>query len=318
MRRLILSALLCLSPMAGWTQAYPSKPINFIVQYAAGSGADQLARVVIDAAQRDNAAVNFVVRNVPGALAVIGTTALIKSPADGYTIGICSASINSSASALFKTLPYDPIRDFTFIEPLAAYTYVVAAAPELGFNSLNDLIQNATANPGKLSYVYANATAQVLSAALVKKLKIQALPVPYKAAQEGLSDISQNRVSFGVTDMGVTVPMVKSGRVKGLAVISARRSQSLPDVPSLVEQGKPAIEVMAWAGICGPKNMPPETVAWLRAQFQKARNKAEVLEKYVLLGLDPIQLGAQSFPDFAAQQLPLWTEAAKDAGIQAQ
>ena len=287
------------------------------MQYAPGSGADQLARVVSDAVQKESGS-GFVIRNLPGALAVIGTSTLVKSPADGYTVGICSASVNSIAPSLFKSLPYDPGADFTFIEPLAAYTYVVSSAPELGFAKLDDLVQHAQANPTKLSYVYANATAQVLAAALARSLRIQALAVPYKAAQEGLADMSQNRVSFGITDVGVTVPMVKSARVKPLAVISARRSASLPDVPSLAEQGRTPPEVTAWAGLCGPRNMPPEAVTWLRQQVRKASTRPEVLEKLTLLGLEPLTLGTTSFADFVARQLVVWTEAAREAGIRAE
>ncbi len=318
----LLCKMLCIGALTGaaassYAQAYPSKPINFIVQYAAGSGADQLARVAGDAIARESSA-SFVIRNMPGALAVVGTSALVKSPSDGYTIGICSASINSSANALFKTLPYDIIKDFTFIEPLAVYTYVLSSAPELGYKSVDDLTAAAKASPGKLSYAYANATAQVLAAVLVKQLGIQALPVPYKASGESLADLSENRVSFAVTDMGVTVPMIKANKIKALTVIAAKRSANLPDVPSLVEAGKPAVEVIAWAGICGPKNMPQESVTWLRNQIQKARAKNEVLEKFMLLGLDPLSLGNESFTDFVARQLPLWTDAAREAGIKAQ
>ena len=314
MRSFIYLLALVLAPFGASAQTFPSKPVNFIVQYAAGSGADQLARVIAESVQKGGGA-NFVLRNMPGALGSIGTTALVRSPADGYTVGICSASVNSIANSITKTLPYDTLTDFTFIEPLAAYTYVVTSAPELGFSSLDALVKHAAANPDKLSYVYANATAQVLSAALTKQLEIRALPVPYKSAQEGLSDLSQNRVSFGVTDMGVTVPMVKAGRVKALAVISSQRSINLPDVPSITELGHPAIRVVAWAGICGPRNMPPEATAWLRTQIRKARNEGETLEKFKILGLDPLQLGNVSFTDFVGTQAKFWADAARDAGI---
>ena len=314
MRRLAYLLALLLAPFAALGQAFPSKPINFIVQYAAGSGADQLARVIAESVQRGSSS-NFVIRNMPGALGAIGTTALVRSPADGYTIGICSASVNSIANSLTKTLPYDTVADFTFIEPLAAYTYVVTAAPELGFDSLDALVKHAAANPDKLSYVYANATAQVLSAALTKQLELRALPVPYKSSQEGLADISQNRVSFGITDMGVTVPMVKAAKVKPLAVIAAQRSINLPDVPSLAELGKSPIKVVAWAGVCGPRNMTPEATAWLRTQIRKARNATETLEKFNILGLDPLQLGSVSFTDFVVAQAKFWADAARDAGI---
>lgn len=308
---------LLLAPLAAFSQAFPAKPINFVVQYAAGSGADQLARVIADATHKTSGA-NFVIRNTPGALGVVGTTALVRSPADGYTIGICSASINSIANSINKSLPYDTVTDFTFIEPLAIYTYVVTSAPELGLDSLDALVKQAAAKPGALSYVYANATAQVLSAALTKQLDMRVLPVPYKSSAEGLADVSQNRVSFGVTDVGTTVPMVKAGRVKPLAVISTQRSINLPDVPSLTELGKAPIRVVAWAGICGPKNMPPEATTWLRNEIRKARGDAETLEKFKLLGLDPLQLGSTSFPDYVVAQQRFWTDAAKDAGIKAE
>ena len=316
-RPLALILPLLLVPLGALSQAYPNKPINFVVQYAAGSGADQLARVIADATSKGSGA-NFVIRNTPGALGVIGTTALVRSPADGYTIGICSASINSIANSINKQLPYDTVGDFTFIEPLANYTYVVTSASDKGIESMDALVKQAAARPGALSYVYANATAQVLAATLAKQLDIKVLPVPYKSSAEGLADISQNRVSYGVTDVGTTVPMVKSGRVKPLAVISAQRSINLPDVPTLTELGKAPIQVVAWAGICGPKGMPPETTAWLRAQIRKARAEPETLEKFKLLGLDPLQLGNTAFTDFVVAQQKLWAEAAREAGIKAE
>ena len=314
-RPLALVLPLLLAPLAAQPQAYPARPINFVVQYAAGSGADQLARMVADAVTRANPAANFVIRNTPGALGVIGTTALVRSPADGYTVGICSASINSIATAINKSLPYDTHTDFTFIDTLASYTYVVTAAPELAFESLEALIKQAAAKPGALSYVYANATAQVLSAVLTKQLDLRALPVPYKSTAEGLADVSQNRVSFAITDVGSTMPMVRAGRVKPLAVMSARRSINLTDVPTLTELGKAPIQGVAWAGLCGPKNMPAEATAWLRTQLRKAKSEAETLEKYKLLGLDPLELGNQSMNDFVLAQSAFWTAAARDAGI---
>ena len=314
MRRTICMLAMCLAPFAALSQAYPVRPINFIVQYAAGSGADQLARVIADAVQK-GAGASFVIRNMPGALGAIGTTALVRSPADGYTIGICSASVNSIAPSVTKSLPYDTVADFTFIEPLAAYTYVVTTSPDKGFESLDALVRQAQAKPDSLSYVYANASAQVLSATLARQLDVRALPVPYKSSAEGLADVSQNRVSYGVTDVGTTVPMVRSGKVRPLAVIASQRSLNLPDVPAITELGKAPIPVIAWAGICGPKNMPPEVTAWLRGQIRKARGETETLEKFKLLGLDPLQLASASFTDFVLAQARHWTDAAREAGI---
>ena len=122
----------------------------------------------------------------------------------------------------------------------------------------------------------------------------------------------------GVTDVGTTLPMVKSGRVKPLAVISAQRSINLPEVPTLTELGKAPIQVVAWAGLCGPKNMPPDATAWLRTQLRKARGEAETLDKYKLLGLDPLELGSVSLTDFVVAQSRFWTGAARDAGIKAE
>lgn len=314
LRTLALVLPLLLVAPGAQSQAYPAKPVTFIVQYAAGSGADQLARLIAEVVQKNSNA-SLVIRNMPGALGRIGTGSLVRSPADGYTVGICSASINSIANSISKSLPYDTVADFTFIEPLAVYNYVVTAAPQLGVDSLDALIRLAAAKPGTLSYVYANATAQVLSAALTSQLDMRAVPVPYKKSVEGLADISQNRVAFGVTDVGTTVSMVKSGQVRPLAMLSAKRSINLPDVPTLTELGKAPIKVLAWAGLCGPKDMPPEATAWLRAQIGKALGDPQALAKFKLLGLDPLPLGSTSFPEFVVAQAKLWTEAAKAAGI---
>jgi len=313
--RVFLFVNFVLFHLCAYSQTYPNKPINFIVQYAAGSGADQLARVISESVQRASPNTNIVIKNTPGALGVIGTTALVRSPADGYTVGICSASVNSIANSLVKSLPYDTFADFTFIEPLAAYTYVVTAAPELKFGSLDAMVKQAVAKPDSLSYVYANATAQVLSATLMKQLNLRLLPVPYKATVEGLADISQNRVSLGITDVGTTLSMIKSNRVKPLVVISSQRSINLPDVPTLSEQGNAPIQVVAWAGICGPKGMSTEVTAWLRDQVRKARSETENLEKFKLLGLDPLELGSVSFTDFVLMQSKLWSVAAREAGV---
>lgn len=304
---------------AGWAQAqaYPAKPITFIVQYATGSGADQLVRVTSNAIQKESGA-NFIIRNLPGALGTIGSAALVRSLADGYTLGLCSASLNSISPSLFKTLPYDPIRDFTFVEPLVAYSFVLSSATALGYKTLDDLIHDAKAHPEKLSYAYPNATAQVLGAMVKKQLGIEALGVPYKASQDSLSDLSENRVSFAITDMGVTAPMVRIGRAKPLAVLGPRRSVNLPEVPTFAESGKAPIEVLAWAGICGPKGMPPEAVKWVRSQMGRAMVRPELLAQLAMLGLDPLTLSSDSFPEFATQQLTLWTHAARDAGIQSE
>ncbi|HVZ42224.1 MAG TPA: tripartite tricarboxylate transporter substrate binding protein [Ramlibacter sp.] len=314
MRKFAFLLPFLLAPLAAFSQALLARPVNFIVEYAAGSGADQLARVIADSVNRNTGA-TFVMKNMPGALGTIGASALVRSPADGYTIGICSSSVNSIAPSVLKSVPYDTVHDFTFIEPLVAYTYVIVAPPGVGTDSLDALLKLAASKPNALSYAYANATAQVLSAALAKELDVKAMPVPYKTSQESLTDISQNRLAFGITDMGVTAPMVRGGRVKALAVLASQRSASLPEVPTLGELGKPSISVVAWAGVCGPKNMAPEAAAWLRAQIHKARSEPAMQEKYKLLGLDPLELGSTSFTDFVVAQSKFWSAAARDAGI---
>jgi len=293
---------------------YPDKPIHFIVPFAAGGGADALARAV---AHGMSIALKqpVVVESKPGGDAVIGTNFVAKAPPDGYTILFGSNTGMSGAPALHKDVPYDPVRDFTPISMVGMFPYFLVVNNDLPVRTLRELVDYARANPGKLNYASGNAMGIVATGQLVALHKLDMVHVPYKGEAPAMPDLLGNRVQMIFTT-GFIVPHVKEGRVRAIVAVLDERNEALPDVPTVAEAGFPGLSMRGWAAVFGPAGLPREVTQKLSWAVNEALKMQSVKDQLAVQGFPgkgstPAQLG-----EITKAQLQSWGRAVKAAGIQ--
>ncbi|MBH1964686.1 MAG: tripartite tricarboxylate transporter substrate binding protein [Comamonadaceae bacterium] len=247
---------------------YPSKPIRLIVPFAAGSGSDNSARYIAQKVT-EHTGWNFVVDNKPGGGGIIGLGEVQRSPADGYTLLYTGGTTHGVNSALFKKLPYDPIKDFTSVTPGSFSPMVLLARPDLGANTAQELIELIRKSPGK----YSGATGssyQILAMEVFKQeAKLETVNVSYKGSAQSMADLLGGHVDFTLVDLSAGLPQIKAGAFKALTVTTPQRVSVLPDVPTTAEIGLPDVKLAGWAGLFVRSGTPPAVLATLRAGFNK-------------------------------------------------
>jgi len=309
--------VLALAGAAAFAQsAYPSKPVRFIVPSAAGGGTDIIARAV---AQKLSEALGqqFVVENKPGAGQMIGIEAAAKSPADGHTI-VMAASTLAINPIMYKKVPYDPLRDFAPITQAASLPNVLVVHPSLPVRSVRELIALAKRQPGKLAYASAGVgTSPQMSIELLKSMAgIDMLHVPYKGTTPGVVDLLAGQVQLMTPNVLTALPHIKAGKLRPLAVTSAKRSDALPDVPTLAEAGVPGYESVQWYGVLAPAGTPRDIVARLHTEIAKSLRSGDVRERLAADGAEPVGSTPQEFAAFIRAEIDKWAKVAKAAGIQ--
>lgn len=306
--------LLAIGPIAS-AQPYPTaKPVRIVVPYAAGGTSDFVARLIAQKLS-ERMQGSFVVENKPGAGGRLGFDSAAKSPADGYTLASTDSSY-AMLPALYAKLPYDPA-DLQPVTLLTQVPLVLVAAEKTGFRSLQDLIAFAKANPGKLNFGSGGiGSGTHLPGELLKHAAgIDIVHVPFKGAGEAMNAVLGGTVDLLVTAAPTAAPHVKSGRVRGLAVTSARRAAALPDVATAAEGGLPAFAITGWVGLTAPKGTPPEVVRRLRAEAVAALALPDVMERLAALGAEPVGSTPEEFGQVIAQETVRWTEIVKAANI---
>lgn len=295
---------------------YPSKPVKLVVPYPPGGSADVLARLV---GQHLNTALGqpVVVENKPGAGTAIGAKAVAQSASDGYTLLVGTVSSHAMNPALMSNIGYDPVTDFTAISPLATIPFVLLAHPKVAANSLPELVDLAKRQPGKLNFSSAgNGTSNHLAGALLNSVaQIQLAHIPYKGSAPALNGLLGGQVDL-MFDLVVTcVPHVKTGAVKPLAITASQRSQLLPDVPTVAEAGMPALELSAWFGLFGPRDLPADVSSRLARELAKIMEKPEFQDRLQALGASTMPLPAAQFPKFVASERDRWAQVIKASGM---
>jgi tripartite-type tricarboxylate transporter receptor subunit TctC len=308
------AAALLLAAASAAAQDYPSRPINLVVPFAAGSGTDNVARIV---GQRLSERLKqpVVVENKAGASGQIAAEAVAKAKPDGYTLFMTTNTTHSANPSLFKQLRYDPIRDFTPIVRTGELPFAVAVNNDLPVKSVKELIDYARANPGKLSYGTPNSTSLVASETLKAQAKIDMVGVPYKASPQALTDLIGNQIQVYVVDFGSGMSMLKANRVRPIAVTPARGSKILADVPP-VAKTVPGFDLTSWNGIFGPAGMPREIVEKISTEVNAVLAEKEIQDKLAGAGFEvwPTKTPAE-FAKYVDDQLQLWTGLIKAAGI---
>ena len=316
MKGLLAAAALACACLAQAQEAYPSKPIKLIVPFTPGTGMDILART-LGPGLTDKWKVPVVVENRPGASGNIGTEAVAKSPADGYTALVTASTLVMNRS-LFKSIPYDPVKDFTPVALLAVGSLALVTHPSVKANSVQELIALARANPGRLDYGSpGNGTPHHLAMELFKQQTgTRLLHIPYKGTGPATQDLLGGQIQVMFLTVHVVLPLVQAGRLKMLAAGGTERSIASPQVPSLAEaSGIRNIDTDIWFGIYLPAGAPPEAVAKLNAELNallKLPANADILARQGLqvMGGPPERLARLTRDDQER-----WARVVREAGI---
>lgn len=296
-------------------QAFPSKPIKFLIPYPPGGSVDMLARPLSVEMQKELGQ-PIVMEYKPGAGGTIASSQLARSEPDGHTIlmVIAAHAINPN---IYAKLPYDTRKDFTPVSLVATLPLLVGAPPATPANTIPELVNYAKANPGKLTFASAGTgNASHLAVELFKaEAGIDMLHVPYKGSGPAVVALLGGEVSLMFDSISTSLPQVRAGKLKALAVTSATRSALLPDVPTVKEAGYPDFVVNSWYGVLAPAGTPPEVVARLNKAFTNAASQPQVKQQLNDFGYDIVASSPQAFSDHIEQEMMRWERISKAAGI---
>ncbi len=318
MRLRHLLALAAFAAPLALAQGYPDKPIRIIVPFTAGSGTDIVARTVGEAMGK-GLGQPLIIENRPGAGGTIGAAQVAKSTPDGYTLLVHSAGHVANAS-IYPGLPYDTIKDFAGITPLASLPNVLIVSPSKGFKSVKDLVDKARANPGALNYGSAGmGSATHMNAEIFRQsAKFDAVHVPFKGTPEAITETSTGRLDFFFAPLSSALQLIKDGRLQALAVGTAQRSPLLPNVPTTLEAGYPHSDYVFWAALLAPAGTPKAIVDRLNAEALKALANPEVKEKLAVLGAEPMAMSPAAFDAFIKSETARMADVVKAANIKVQ
>jgi tripartite-type tricarboxylate transporter receptor subunit TctC len=295
-------------------ETYPARPVKLIVPFPAGSATDQVARL-IGAQLQEALGQPFVVENKAGAQGSIAAAEVAKAPPDGYTLMTTTNTPQAANVSLFKKLNYDPVKDFAPIVRLGTTSFMLMVRPDFPARTLKDFLNQVRAQPGKLSAGYGSSGSQVSLALLKAMGKLDVVEVPYKGIPQAITDTLGGSLAFTFVDLGNALAQAKGGKLRGLAVTSAKRTPLAPDMPALAEE-LPGYELIAWFGLVAPAKTPADVVRRLHDASAKALGKAEVREKFATIGVDVAPMDPSQFGAFIQGEIAHWAKLARLANIQ--
>lgn len=298
--------------------AWPAKPIRMVVPFTAGSVTDIIARTVAEGMSK-SLGQPVLIENKPGAGGTIGAAQVAKSDPDGYTVLVHSSG-HALNPAIYSSLPYDTLRDLTGVTPLAAVPNVLVVSPSRGWKSVADLIAAAKAKPGQMNYASAGTGSATHMNAEKFKLRagVDAQHVPFKGTPEAMTDVIGGRDDWFFAPLSPALPLIRDGKLQALAVSSAQRSPSLPNVPTTVEAGVPGSEYTLWVGMIVPSATPAPIVARLHDEALKAIQSPEVKTRLATLGADAFTMEPAAFNAYIKAEVESAAQIAKTANLKAQ
>jgi tripartite-type tricarboxylate transporter receptor subunit TctC len=311
-----LAFLLSLMPALVLAQAYPAKPVRAIVPFAAGSATDTVGRVF---AQKWGELLGqpVVVDNRAGANGSIGAESVARAAPDGYTVLVGTNTTNAAINSLMKNVPFNFERDFAPVSFLGSIPLLVCVNASFPAKTLADLIAMAKAKPGSITFATASASQRVSSEMLASMTGIKLVHVPYKSSPNAITDLISGQVQMFTADFAVTLPQVKAGKIRALAVTSTQRSSLAPDVPTVNEAaGLKSYELIAWFALFAPAGTSRDVVSRLNDAARRSVAAPDVKERFVPIGLE---LGSSTPEELAARvkvEAAKWSKAMKEAGIE--
>ncbi len=313
-RRLLLAAgLVLLAPWAA-AQDYPSRPVRIIVPFAAGGPADVYARFLATRLQ-ETMGQPFVVDNRPGAGSIIGTDAVAKSPADGYTLLLMS-NTHTVNESLIPTKPFQLLRDFAPIAPINASDLVLVTRATLPANNLGELLKIARAKPGSLSYASSGpGTPYHMAGELFKAMAgVAIVHIPYRGSSGARTDVLGGQVDMMFDAVPTMTEHVKAGKVKAMGTTGTARSPVMPDLPTIAEAGVPKYEATIWLGLMAPKATPPAVVERLNAEVSRIVGAPETARAWTAQGAMPMVMNVADFTRYVQADIAKWANIVKISG----
>lgn len=315
--RIALAAALgiaAITPAAA--QNYPARAVRIIAPFPAGGSSDLVARILAQKLTELNGQ-QFIVDNRPGAGGTLGTELGAKAPADGYTLTVGNVAPTAVNVSLFKKLPYDPVTDFAPIALSATGTTVLVVHPSLPVRTTKELIALAKAKPGQLNYGSGGSgTPAHLTGELFRYMaKVNIVHVPYKGTGQSVNDLIAGHIQFIFASMPVALPQVKSGRLRGIAVTSEKRSTLAPELPTVAET-IPGFQFDSWWGLVAPAKTPNDIITKLNGQLLQIVKQPEVKERFAALGLEPRGTSPQEYAAFIKSEIDKVARIAKAIGLQ--
>jgi tripartite-type tricarboxylate transporter receptor subunit TctC len=294
--------------------SYPSKPIRIIVGYSAGGGNDLIVRVIAPH-MSESLGQPVIIDNRLGAQSIIAAEIVAKSAPDGYTLLMGPSGPMTINPATYSKLPYSSPRDFAPIGMICSFPLIVVVNPELPVRSIKELIEYGKANPAKANYASSAGIFQIATELFKQKTGAPFEMISYKGSGESVQAVAAGQVTTTFVDPAPVVGALKAGTVRGLAVTSAKRHPSWPDLPTLVELGMPDMEVPVWAALFAPAKTPPAIVARLQKEIARVVQLPEIKERFAALGVDPAGGSTEELARQVTRDIEKWTAVAKTAGI---
>jgi len=314
----IVFAALAAFALQGYAQGYPNKPVRLIIAFTPGSSTDIIGRAVA-AKLSEFWGQPVLGENRVGAGGSIGSAGVVKSAPDGYTL-LANSSAHVANPSIYASLPYDTLKDFTNIAPLAGGPNVLIVGPDTGWKRFADFVAAAKANPGKLNFSSAGIGGGTHFN--LEKLKltagIEVTHVPYKGTPEAIADTIGGRVCCYFAPINAALPHVRGGRALALAVSSAKRSALLPEVPTIAESGVPGFDYTLWIGLWGPPGMPADLVEKINKDVNRALASPDLAERLTNLGTLPMNMSSAEFTRFVGGEVEDTARVLKAAGIKPQ
>lgn len=308
-----MGALVLAASDAAAADNYPAKPIKIVVPYTPGGGADILTRTLA-AALTPKLGQQVIVENRPGGNTIIGSEYVANAQPDGYTLLLVPASFAINPS--FYKIPYDTVKGFAPVGLVALVPLMLVANPNVQINSVKDLIDLAKAKPGKLTFAsYGSGSPAHLAGELFKSMVgVDMLHIPYKGSAPALADVVAGHVAIMFSSMSPAVPLVKSGRLKGIAVTTTKRVPAMKDLPTIAEAGVTGYEVQAWNGIVAPAGTPKEIVAKLNRAIVEIVATKEFSDRISAQGFEPESSSPEEFAELIQRDILKWAKVIKDSG----
>ena len=315
--RLACAALAAAAAGAAFAQAgYPGKPVRMVVPSSAGGGTDIVARIIAPELSK-RLGQQVVIDNRPGAGTMIGIEVAAKSPPDGYTLlmGLSTLAINS---ALYKKVPYDPVRDFAPITVAVTSASILVVHPSLPVKTLKELISFARARPGQLNYASAGIGTypQMTYELFLSMAKLKMVHIPYKGTAPAMIDMLAGQVATMAATVLTGLPHIRTGRLRPLGITSAKRNAVVPDIPTVAEGGLPGYESVQWYAVLAPAQTPRNIIAKLHTELVHVLNSPEIKKRFAADAAETVGNTPEEFARHIRSELDKWEKVAREAGIQ--